>query len=246
MTTGVPDFGARAARYDELRPPDRSWWEAFDVLVREGDLRGRRVLEVGCGTGQLAGALAERAAARVWAVDSEPAMIEVASRRVPRSVGLKVAPAERLPFRADAFERAVLRLVVHLLDRERALPELRRVLAPGGRAVVATFQPGHFEGFWLQPLFPSLGRIDRARFPAPAVLETELRAAGFAATRTVALTQQRTIGREEALERIRGKHISTFDLLDEDELTAGTKRAERELPAVVAVRLDWAIVVADA
>jgi ubiquinone/menaquinone biosynthesis C-methylase UbiE len=246
MATGVPDFGARAARYDELRPPDDTWWELFDVLVREGDLRGRRVLEVGCGTGQLAGALAERVAARVWAVDPEPAMIEVASQRVSRAVGLKVAPAERLPFRDGAFERAVLRLVVHLLDRERALPELRRVLAPDGRAVIATFRPEHFDGSWLEPFFPSLGEIDRARFPQPAVLETALRAAGFVTTRTVPLTQHRTLGREEALQRIRGRHISTFDLLGEEELSAGTERAEHGLPSEVDVRLDWAIVVADA
>jgi ubiquinone/menaquinone biosynthesis C-methylase UbiE len=214
--------------------------------VREGDLRGRRVLEVGCGTGQLADALAERVAARVWAVDPEPAMIEVASRRVPRTVGLKVAPAERLPFRDGAFERAVLRLVIHLVERDRALPELRRVLAPDGRAVIATFGPSHFDGFWLQPFFPALGEIDRARFPEPAVLERELRAAGFESTRTVSVTQQRTISREEALARIRGRHISTFDLLAEDQLAAGTERAERELPASVDVRLEWAIVVADA
>jgi SAM-dependent methyltransferase len=246
VASGGPDFGARAERYDELRPPDDSWWELFEVLVREGDLRGRRVLEVGCGTGQLAAALAERVAAGVWAVDPEPAMVEVAARRVPRGVGLKCAPAERLPFRDAAFERAVLRLVVHLLDRERALPELRRVLPPGGRAVLATFDPSHFEGFWLEPYFPSVGAIDRARFPEPAALERELRAAGFAATRVVQLTQHRTIGRADALERIRGRHISTFDLLGEDELAAGTERAERELPGSVDVRLDWAIVVADA
>jgi SAM-dependent methyltransferase len=213
--------------------------------VREGDLRGRRVLEVGCGTGQLAAALAERVAARVWAVDSEPAMVDVASRRVPRGVGLKAATAEHLPFRDGAFERAVLRLVVHLVDRERALSELRRVLARGGRAAIATFRPAHFDGVWLQPFFPSVGRIDRARFPEPAVLDAELREAGFATARTVGLTQHRTIGREEALERIRGRHISTFDLLAEDELVAGTERAQRELPETVEVRLDWAIVVAD-
>ena len=213
--------------------------------MREGDLHGRRVLEVGCGTGQLAAALAERVAARVWAVDSEPAMVDVASRRVPRGVGLEVAPAERLPFRAGAFERAVLRLVVHLVDRAQALSELRRVLAPGGRTVIATFQPAHFDGVWLQPFFPSVGRIDRARFRDPAVLEAELCEAGFETARTVGVTQHRRIGRQEALERIRGRHISTFDLLAEDEVVAGTERAERELPETVEVRLDWAIVVAE-
>jgi SAM-dependent methyltransferase len=240
---GVPDFGARAARYDELRPPDESWWELFEVLVREGDLRGRRVLEVGCGTGLLAAALAERVAARVWAVDAEPAMVEVSRRRVRTA---KLARAESLPFKDGWFERATMRLVVHLLDRDRALRELRRVLGADGRLVIATFAPSHFGADWLTPFFPSIPEVDRARFAESDALEAELRAAGFASARTVRLTQHREIARDEALERIQGRHISTFDLLDEDELTAGTKRAEAELGERVDVRLEWAIVVADA
>jgi SAM-dependent methyltransferase len=238
----VPDFGARAARYDELRPPDPGWWELFELLVREGDLRGRRVLEVGCGTGQLAAALVEHAAARVWAVDAEAAMVEIARTRVGP---VKVARAERLPFRDGWFERVVMRLSVHLVDRARALPELRRVLGPGGRAVIATFDPTHFDGFWLARLFPTLEEIDRARFPMPATLEEELRGVGFASTRLVRHSHRHELPREVALERIRGRHISTFDLLPDDELAAGTERAERELPEQVEVRLEWAVVVAE-
>ncbi|HTZ07184.1 MAG TPA: methyltransferase domain-containing protein [Gaiellaceae bacterium] len=215
------------------------------MLVREGDLRGRRVLEVGCGTGLLAAALAERTAARVWAVDAEPEMVAIARERLPQDAGVRVGSAEELPFRDAWFERAVMRLVIHLVDTERALPELRRVLAPGGRAVVATFDPSHFDGFWLNRLFPSLEAIDRARFPDPAELCRGFEDAGFASTRVVPLAQRREIDRATALERIRGRHISTFDLLEEDEVAAGTARAERELPERVPVRLEWAIVVAE-
>jgi len=215
------------------------------VLVREGDLRGRRVLEVGCGTGVLAAALAEREAARVWAVDPEPAMLEVARARVPAGVGLKAGSAEALPFRDAWFERAVLRLVIHLVDRTRALPELARVLAPGGRAAIATFDPSHFDRFWLNQLFPSLEGIDRARFPEPAELVRELALAGFGVVRVARLSQRRELDRDTALERIRGRHISTFDLLGEEEIAAGTERAERELPPSVVVTLEWAVVVAD-
>jgi len=215
------------------------------VLVREGDLRGRRVLEVGCGTGVLAAALAERTAARVWAVDAEPAMLDVARTRVPATVGLKAGRAEELPFRDGWFERAVMRQVVQHVDRSRALPELARVLAPGGRAAIATFQHSHFEGFWLNPFFPSFEAIELARFPEPGALAAELEAAGFASARIVPLVQRRELDRATALERIRGRHISTFDLIDDDELAAGTARAERELPERVETTLDWAIVIGD-
>jgi hypothetical protein len=118
------------------------------------------------------------------------------------------------------------------------------VLAPGGRAVIATFRPEHFERIWLAPLFPSLGAIDRARFPDPAVLADELRAAGFSEVRTRALTQPASVGREEALERLRGRYISTLSLLSEDEYRAGLARAERELAERTEYALEWSILAA--
>ena len=54
------DFGRIAPRYDELRNIGERWPELVDLLVREGDLRGRRVLDVGSGTGRLATILVER------------------------------------------------------------------------------------------------------------------------------------------------------------------------------------------
>jgi SAM-dependent methyltransferase len=202
------------------------------------------VLDVGCGTGRLAVALAEGEGCRVWGVDASEDMLAVARARVPAAVGLRLAEAERLPFRAGWFERVVMRLTVHLVDRPRAFVEARRVLAVGGRLVITTFDPSHFDAFWLNALFPSLEAIDRARFPTREALRGELANAGFAGVHSTTLRQQGTLDRETALERIRGRHISTFDLLGEDEYRAGVERAERELPDRVDYALDWVIVVA--
>src|SRR6185312_2281426 len=83
-------FDELASRYDELRPADDNWWRVFDALVELGDLRGMRVLEVGAGTARFAAALAERAHARVWAVDASPTMIE---RAKAAGVNARVARA---------------------------------------------------------------------------------------------------------------------------------------------------------
>jgi len=241
---GGPDFGARAERYDELRPQDEGWWARFGALVRLGDLRGRRVLDVGCGTGALAAALAEHAHARVWGVEPSEAMRAVARRRLPRSVGVRAGSAEALPFRGGWFERVVFSLVVHLVDRPRAFAEAARVLAPDGRVAIATFAPRHFDLYWASRFFPSLAAIDRRRFPSLAQLRGELARAGFADVVAEEVRSRLILPRELALERLRGRHISTFDLLDADEVARGIARAERELPARVEVRLEQLAVAA--
>lgn len=209
----------------------------------EGDFAGCRVLDVGCGTGRVALALAGEAQ-EVVGIDASEEMLAEGRARSGGSIVFERARAEALPFPDGHFERAVARLVVHLVDRGRALPELRRVLASGGRLLVATFRPEHFDRIWLAPYFPSLASIDRARFPDPAVLAAELAGAGFDTVREAALTQRACIGRDEALERLRGRYISTLSLLDQDEYAAGVECAVRELPEKTEYTLEWSLVVA--
>ena len=172
-------------------------------------------------------------------------MLAVARAAVGQRVGLKRGHAEALPFKDGWFERVVMRLVVHLVDRRQALPEVARVLAPGGRAVIATVTAGHFEWYWLTSVYPEVGEIDRERFPTSAALEAELVEAGFATARTTTLRQRRSISRADALERIRGRYISTLRLLDEETYAAGLARAERELPEEIESVLEWAVVTAE-
>ncbi len=238
-----PSFASVAPRYDELRPVDDSWWEVFDALVELGELRGQRVLEVGCGTGKFAGALVERAACRVWAVDASPEMLAVARADVP-GVRFKQARAEELPFKDGWFERLILRMSLHLLDRPRALAESRRVLGSGGRIAIATPDPAQLGSSWFDPFFPSLADVDRERLPSRAALEQELVAAGFATLRITSLVQAKTITRGEALAKLRAKAFSTFQLIPQDEYEAGLARAERELPETSAYPHEWLIATA--
>jgi SAM-dependent methyltransferase len=198
------------------------------------------VLDIGCGTGRFLAQLA--AIAKAWGVDASPEMLEVARTRAG-GAGLKLGRAEELPFKDGWFERATMWLVAHLVDRAHAFAEAARVLVPDGRFAVATFDPSYFDAFWLNELFPSMERADRERFPSADELAQELRAAGLE-PRLLRLSQRGSLAREDALERIRGKHISTFDLIDDDEYAAGLGRAERELPATVDYRVEWLIAVA--
>ena len=194
------------------------------------------MLDIGCGTGRFLAQLAE--IAKGWGVDASPEMLEVARTRVG-GAGLKLGSAEELPFKDGWFERATMWLVAHLVDRPRAFAEAARVLEPGGRFAVATFDPSYFDEFWLNELFPSMEAADRARFPTADELTAEL--APFDEVRLIRLSQTGSLTREVALDRIRGKHISTFDLIEDEEYEAGLERAERELPERVDYRVEWLI-----
>lgn len=199
------------------------------------------MLDIGCGTGRFLAQLTE--VAKAWGVDASPEMLEVARSRVG-AAGLKLGSAEELPFKDGWFERATMWLVAHLVDRPRAFTEAARVLEPGGRFAVATFDPSYFDEFWLNELFPSMEAADRERFPTAKELDAQLRGAGLE-PRLLRLSQTGSLAREHALERIRGKHISTFDLISDEEYEAGLARAERELPEQVDYRVEWLIAVAE-
>jgi SAM-dependent methyltransferase len=106
-----------------------------------GDLRGRDVLELGNGMGEMTTLLA-RSGARVTAIDISPASTAVARRRaelhgVADAIDFVIGAGEQLPLESDRFEIVVGKAVLHHLDVGRAAPELHRVLRPGGRAAFA-------------------------------------------------------------------------------------------------------------
>ncbi len=239
----TPDFGAVAEVYDAVRPADAHWREVFERLVELADLRDGRVLDVGCGTGRLAAALAERGL-DAYGVDASPEMLAVARRKLP-AASFAEGRAERLPFADGSCDRLVFWLVVHLVDRLVAFAEAHRVLAPGGRVAIVTFDRSHFGAYYLQEYFPSIRSLDERRFPDRDSLVRELAAAGFGQPRTVPVHQRVSVDRDAVLERVRARHISTLQLVPEPEYAAGLERLDRELPAVVRYESHWLLVVAD-
>ena len=105
---------------------------AYELL---GDLTGRIVVDAGCGGGRAVAEMAQRGAHAVG-VDLDPAMIAVARERWPAGE-FHVGDACELPLETGSVSYYRADKVLHTLDDPaRAVAEARRVLAPGGRAVL--------------------------------------------------------------------------------------------------------------
>lgn len=111
-----------------------------------------RVLDVGCGTGKTACAIAQKWECEVTAVDVRPRMIERTKLRAANAgveVQARVASAERLPFPDERFDLVVTESVNVFLNAERSLAEYFRVLQPGGTYIdVEMFRLGPATDEW--------------------------------------------------------------------------------------------------
>ena len=100
--------------------------------------RGQRVLDVATGPGYVAAATLMRGA-DVVGVDNAASMVALAHRLHPE-IEIRQADAERLPFASESFD-AVLGnfLILHVGRPERVAAELARILRPGGRLALSTW-----------------------------------------------------------------------------------------------------------
>src|SRR5262249_33400947 len=146
---------SRAAAYDDYFAPvtQQAVGPLLDAL-RE-DLAGRDLLDIGAGTGHLAGAAGVRGA-RVVGVDFADSMVVAACKNYP-GVQFRQGDAEYLPFPDSSFDVAVCAFgLLHLGDPEAGLREAFRILRPGGRFAFST---------WLPPE----GGVDLYRIVGPAI-----------------------------------------------------------------------------
>jgi SAM-dependent methyltransferase len=142
--TGANDYDSFAEAYTAETEANliNGYYLRPAMLDLAGDVAGRRILDAGCGSGPLSAALRDRGAV-ITGLDSSAGMLELARRRLGPDADLRLADlGQPLPFGDGAFDDVVAALVLHYLEDWTApLAELRRVLRPGGRLIVAVDHP---------------------------------------------------------------------------------------------------------
>lgn len=112
---------------------------------------GRRVLEVGCGTGLLLERMAEFSTL-AQGIDLSPGMLEKARAR---GLSVKEGSATQLPFEDESFDvTCSFKVLAHVEDIDRALSEMARVTRPGGVILAEFYNPSSIRGL-LRRLGPS-------------------------------------------------------------------------------------------
>jgi SAM-dependent methyltransferase len=137
----LQDQIAAARAYEALHVPALFGQWCGPILDAAGAEPGQRVLDVACGTGVLGRAAVARVGSTgyIAGVDPDPGMLAVAGQLSP-AVDWRQGVAESLPWPDRSFDAVVSQFgLMFFTDRVRALREMLRVLAPGGRIALAVW-----------------------------------------------------------------------------------------------------------
>ena len=143
-STVINDYDLLAETYTAMSDTEiqNAYYERPAVLALAGDVAGRRILDAGCGAGPLSASLRDRGA-HVSGFDFSATMVELARKRLGEDADLRVADiSQPLPYGDQAFDDVIAALVLHYLEDWTApLAELRRIIRPGGRLILAVNHP---------------------------------------------------------------------------------------------------------
>jgi demethylmenaquinone methyltransferase/2-methoxy-6-polyprenyl-1,4-benzoquinol methylase len=201
-------FTSIAPRYDLLNHVlsfniDRLWWwrtaRRFDAILKRS---GARVLDLCCGTGDMAFALRRRAGPvdpKILGLDFSHAMLQRAAAKGNRtSLRWIEADALRLPFPDEHFDLVTSAFGFrNLVDYDAGLREIARVLRPGGQCGILDFgEPrgllGELYRIYFKRVLPAIGTLISGvrgpyaylpasveRFPPPEDMLTRMKQAGL-------------------------------------------------------------------
>jgi SAM-dependent methyltransferase len=232
------DYSRQARTYDETRAASPSVLgplrEALDGAP------GRRLVDVGGGTGNYSLALREEGW-RPLVVDRQPQML---ARAAAKGLETLQADAQKLPLADESADAVMLvSMLHHVEDQPAALGEARRILRPGGRLALLAFTRENVASLWLSDYFPStrawmaeshltldelLALLPGARRIDIVYRDLEDGSLGALAAHPERLVDPRWHRQTSYFERLERRHP--------DELRAGLERLERDIAAGTAPR----------
>ncbi|HEY0462288.1 MAG TPA: class I SAM-dependent methyltransferase [Pyrinomonadaceae bacterium] len=123
-----------------LNPPAETPYQLEFAYHLLGDVRGKTVLDYGCGAGENSVLIAAHGAEKVIGIDISPELVELGQKRLAlhgfgETAKLKVGSAHALPIETESIDVVFGMAILHHLDLQLASAEVFRVLKNGGRAI---------------------------------------------------------------------------------------------------------------
>jgi ubiquinone/menaquinone biosynthesis C-methylase UbiE len=235
------DYNDVARRYDAN--PIRLQAEA-DPAISAG---ARRVLDLACGTGTYLAAQTRAFAGQGVAfcgVDASEGMLAVARGKLPPTCELRHGRAEAIPYADAAFDYVTARFAFHhFADKAKALGEMARVLAPGGRLSLVNLVPELSPTWWLYRYFPESIATDQDRFWPFELIREALAARGF--TAAVKTWPVGPMALEAAVAEARNRETSQLVLISDAAYARGLSALEAELARAPGTIIDSGLILGE-
>jgi ubiquinone/menaquinone biosynthesis C-methylase UbiE len=220
------DYDCIAERYDAHRRAQAPYIETLLGLLKA--CPGRRILELGSGTGNSTSAIAAGVPCDITALEISRGMLQQARKKDIPARWVR-GSAMQLPFKNASFNFIFGIYMLHYIpDLDVLFRECARVLERGSMAFV-TAPHAFIQNHPMNDYFPSFAKVDLARFQPVEIVETVLRNVGCQRVDHARKSRVPEPVDEAYVDKVEGKFLSTFDLLPQEEFSEGLARLRKDV-----------------
>lgn len=223
------DYSKIAERYDKVRPSPADIW--ILKIIEFGNIEDKfNVLDVGCGTGRFPLAIYEVKECDICALDPS---IEMLKKAVEKDISNLISwirgDGQYLPFRENVFNCVYMTLVIHHIeDKKKAIKEIYRTLKVAGKCVIMTNSHARLRKQVIRH-FPGVIAYDLKRFPTIPYLKNVMKDLKYKIIKYKPVQYNEYISKEEYMERVKNKYISTLTLFSDEEFKKRYKIFENKI-----------------
>lgn len=210
----------------------QTWMAAFARHLPE--TRPLVWLDLGSGTGRMTPTLASAFGGPAHGVEpSDKMRAQALAHAGHPAVTYAAGAAEHIPLPDASCDAALLFFAWHhVVDREGAAQELRRVVKPGGKLFVqANFSDKMPETWWFR-VVPEWKKADRGQFRSEDEVKGDFAGAGWRLVSRNEVTWLRAASLAEDFQRLKLRSVSMFEHMSGEVIEAGFSRIEAALPSL--------------
>ena len=210
----------------------QTWMEAFAHHLPE--TRPLVWLDLGSGIGRMTPSLASNFGGPVYGVEpSDKMRAQAIAHAGHPAVTYAAGSAEHIPLPDSSCDAALLFFVWHhVVDRNGAARELRRVVKQGGKVFIqANFSDRTPDAWWLH-VVPEWMSVHQALYQSEEDVISDFAGAGWTLASRDEITWLRSPSLAEDFERLRLRPTSLFEHMSDEEIEAGFARIEAALPSL--------------